>query len=184
MSARSPNIAIRRHPLALIDEPERIRATRRGEIVHCALDALGSPGSPRQAGAADARPPERGIERAVAQAFAFLDLDRTGWNIEQDFVRPIAQAFGLPRFSAWFDPAARSLREAEIRDADGKVLRPDRVIVHDDRIEVVDFKAGKREDAHREQVATYVALLEAIFEGRSVEGYIVYMDEPAVVRVK
>ncbi|MFZ1947011.1 MAG: PD-(D/E)XK nuclease family protein [bacterium] len=184
MSARNPNLAIRRHPLALLEEPERIRATRRGEIVHHALDALGGPGGPRQAGAPAGRPSEQEIERAVTQAFAILDLDRAGWDIEQDFTRPIARAFGLPQFSGWFDPSARSLREAEILDADGRVLRPDRVIIGSDRIEVVDFKAGRREDDHREQVATYVALLEAIFEGRPVEGYLVYIDEPAVVKVR
>jgi ATP-dependent exoDNAse (exonuclease V) beta subunit len=179
MSRRNPKIAIRRHPLAPMDEPERIRATRRGEIVHCALDALGRPMRPRPSGA----DLEHEIERAVAQAFAVLDIDQSSWKMQDDFVRPIARAFALPQFSAWFDRATRSLREAEIRDADGKVLRPDRVVVREDRIEVVDFKVGKREDAHREQIATYVGLLEAIFEGRPVAGYLVYIDEPAVVEV-
>lgn len=179
MTRINPNIAIRRHPLAPMDEPERIRATRRGEIVHYALDALGRGQRPRSSGAGL----EREIELAVERAFAVLDLDQAGWKIREDFVRPIARAFGIAQFSDWFDPAARSLREAEIRDADGKVLRPDRVVVRGDRIEVVDFKVGKREDAHRDQVRTYVELLKAIFAGRSVAGYLVYIDELVIVEV-
>jgi hypothetical protein len=33
-------------------------------------------------------------------------------------------------------------------------------------------------------VRAYVDLLRAIFEGRRVAGYLVYLDEPAVVEVK
>ena len=196
MSKRNPNISIHCHPLSLIEEPERIRAARRGEVMHHALGTLGpASGAGAEASgtglkaadpkAADqqASGTERRIERAVLRAFAVLDLDPGGWKIQEDFVRPLVRVFNLPKFKAWFDPAAVSLEEAEIMDADGDVYRPDRIVFREGRIEVIDFKFGKREEAHKEQIETYVGLLGAIFEGRPAAGYLVYIDEPAIVEI-
>jgi hypothetical protein len=191
VSKRNPNISIHCHPISLIEEPERIRATRRGEVVHYALGWLGrapgTVGSAAGAAGADgeaARLTEPLVEQAVVKALAILDLDPGEWKIQDDFVRPLLRVFTLPEFKAWFDPAATSLVEAEIMDAGGDVYRPDRIVVRGDRIEVIDFKVGKREEAHKEQVGTYADLLRAVFEGMQVAGYLVYIDEPAIVEVR
>jgi hypothetical protein len=180
VSKRNPNIRIHCHPLTFIEQPERIRAAQRGELMHHALGLLG-----RAAGfgarGAEAAPDEREIERAVFRAFALLDLDAGSWKIQEDFVRPLAAAFALPEFKTWFDPGVTALEEAEIMDAGGDVYRPDRVVFRESGIDVIDFKVGRREDSHREQVANYVDLLGAIFEGKKVAGHLVYIDEPAVV---
>lgn len=175
MSKRNPNITIHCHPLSFIEEPERIRATRRGEVMHYALGWLA-----RESG----RIEEQALERAVFKAFAILDLDPGDWKVEEDFVKPLLRVFALPEFRAWFDPAATSLVEAEIMDAAGGVYRPDRIVLRPDKIEIIDFKVGKREEAHKEQVETYAGLLRDVFAGRQVAGYLVYIDEPAIVEVK
>jgi hypothetical protein len=186
MNKKNPNISIHSHSLALIAEPERIRAARRGEIMHHALGALSALGRP--AGAAPGPPidpaeQEAELERAVLAAFAILDLDPGGWKIAEDFVRPLTKAFGLPQFKAWFREGAVSLRETEIVDARGEVERPDRVVLGQATVEVIDFKVGKREEAHTDQVRAYMDLLKAVFEKARVTGYLVYLDEPAVVEV-
>jgi len=179
MSRKTPNISIHSHSLELIAEPERIRAARRGEVMHQALGALGRPAGAQPRPGID----EAQIERAVFAAFAILDLDPAGWKIADDFVRPLAKAFALPQFKVWFEGGAASLREAEIVDAVGEVHRPDRVVLGQDKVEVVDFKVGKREEGHHDQVRAYVDLLQAVFAKLKVTGYLVYLDEPAVVEV-
>jgi hypothetical protein len=41
---------------------------------------------------------------------------------------------------------------------------------------------GRREQGHRDQVALYQGIVEAIFR-LPTEGYLLYIDEPAVVAV-
>lgn len=185
MTRRNPNISIHSHSLAMIAEPERIRAARRGEIMHAALGALGArsslrepeaPGTARKIDAAR-------LERAVAAAFAALGVDPKGWKLTDEFLNPLSKAFTLPQFARWFGENTRSFEEAEIVDAGGEVYRPDRVVMRDDRIEVIDFKVGRREQGHVDQVRGYMSLLQAIFDKTRVAGYIVYLDEPAVVEV-
>jgi len=203
MSRRRPRVTIRCHPLDLVNEPERIRATRRGEILHLALGLIGAtrgpterrsggmvpgkaPGSAPATGSEPAAPQaelERRAEAAVIRAFAALDLDPGAWNLQEDFVRPLVRVLEIPRVRSWLDPAAAALEEAEILDVDGSVYRPDRIVFREGGIEVVDFKAGRREQSHQEQVGNYVGLLRAIFGNRTVTGHLVYIDEPAVVEV-
>lgn len=185
MTKRNPNIRIHHHSLSVLDEPERARATRRGEIVHHALGLLGTLS---ERGAIPHCGPRGGfelrIETSVIKAFAALNLDPGTWSIADDFVRPLVKVFQLDGFRAWFGEAAISLSENEIMDAEGDVHRPDRVVFKNGRIEVIDFKVGRREESHAVQVRTYVGLLAEVFEGTPVAGFLVYIDEPAIVEVR
>ncbi|WP_171905899.1 PD-(D/E)XK nuclease family protein, partial [Sphingobium phenoxybenzoativorans] len=65
----------------------------------------------------------------------------------------------------------------------------DRLCIGPDSIQVVDFKTGGRfpETAegvpvpHLRQMAAYVAALEAIFPGRTVEAALLYTAGPALI---
>jgi predicted Ser/Thr protein kinase len=74
----------------------------------------------------------------------------------------------------------RSLREAEVIDAQGELHRIDRLIIGEDALAVIDFKVARREEGHREQVGLYQRIAEAVFH-LPVKGYLLYIDEPAVV---
>ena len=50
-------------------------------------------------------------------------------------------------------------------------------------MQVIDFKVGNREEGHRVQVELYQRLVEAIFDWPT-QGYLLYIDEPAVVAVR
>jgi hypothetical protein len=161
-------------------EPDRVRATRRGEVVHHALGYLSAPAT------------ETRIERAVMSALAVLDLDPAEWRIKQDFVDPLKRILNLPEFARWFGKDVASLTEAEIMDDAGDVVRPDRIVIAargagstgGQGVDVIDFKAGLREAAHGEQITKYVKLLRAVFPGRRVTAFLAYIDEPAVVEIK
>jgi len=58
----------------------------------------------------------------------------------------------------WFDPQ-NVMNEREIILPDGSIYRPDKVLIDSDRAVIVDFKSGKRNPAHIEQVKTYRDIL-------------------------
>ncbi|MGV3769658.1 MAG: double-strand break repair helicase AddA [Sphingobium phenoxybenzoativorans] len=110
-----------------------------------------------------------------------------------DRSRIIDHALGIieePRFAALFSPEA--LAEAPIAAVVGEDViagTVDRLCIGPDSIQVVDFKTGGRfpETAegvpvpHLRQMAAYVAALEAIFPGRTVEAALLYTAGPALI---
>ena len=170
MSTRSPEIKIRTHPLSLLQDPGRITSVQRGELIHRALSFL-----EHCSGRED-------IERAILKAFALHGVDRARWDIERDYLNPLWAALCLHEVRPWFARGVRNLREVEVIDAEGELHRIDRLIIGDGLVEVIDFKVGQREEGHRTQVALYQRLVETIFQ-QSTTGYLLYIDEPAVVVV-
>ena len=122
------------------------------------------------------------IEKAVLQAFASLGFDRAHWDIEREYLNPLVTALSLPEVRPWFARGVKSLREVEVIDAEGEVHRIDRLVIRDTVHEVIDFKVGNREEGHRDQVVLYQRLVETVFQ-RSTKGWLLYIDEPAVVAV-
>lgn len=82
------------------------------------------------------------------------------------------------RVRAWFSPGWTLYNECTIlsTDAEGRVVerRPDRVMTDGRRMVVVDFKFGKPQLEHREQVSEYMALLRQMGH-QEVEGYLWYV---------
>jgi len=88
----------------------------------------------------------------------------------------ITGMIALPGVREWFveKGSRRIYNERNILCGDGKVIRPDRVIVDERRITVVDFKFGMKEKpGYRKQVQEYVQQLSSMgYSG--VEGYLWY----------
>ena len=170
MSPRPPEIKIHTHPLSLVQDSDRLRSIQRGELIHRTLFFL------------DHCFGREDIERAVLQAFASLGFDRTHWDIEKEYLIPLVTALSLTEVRPWFALGMKSLREVEVIDAKGELHRIDRLVIGDTVYEVIDFKVGNREEGHRAQVDLYQRLVEAVFQ-RSTKGWLLYIDEPAVVAV-
>lgn len=60
----------------------------------------------------------------------------------------------------WFRPDAETLTETEILMQDGSILRPDRVIISDEEVIVVDYKTGAAENSHEDQIRRYADILK------------------------
>jgi hypothetical protein len=168
MSPRPPEIRIRTHPVSLAPDWDRRNSAMRGELIHQAFFFLDH-GSDR-----------KDVERAVWQAFSFHGVDRLRCTVEKDYVEPMVKALSLPQVRQWFAQGVTNLREVEVVDAQGEVHRIDRLVIGDGSLEVIDFKLGNRERAHLAQVGLYQRLTETIFQ-RPTQGYLLYIDEPAVV---
>jgi hypothetical protein len=170
MSAQSPAIKISHHPVFLGEDPDRIASIQRGELIHRALSLL------------DHFSGNEDVEKAILQAFALHGVDTMRWNIEEDYLKPLLAVLSLPLVNSWFKPGVLNLREVEIVDVHGAVHRIDRLIIGTEILEVIDFKLGRREEDHHAQVRLYTELVASVFS-RSAKGYLLYVDEPAVVPV-
>lgn len=74
----------------------------------------------------------------------------------------------------WFDDRYQTLNECTILTQDGQ-HRPDRVICAKDTTIVIDYKFGRRHNAHCQQVAVYMTLLRQMGYP-DVQGYVWYMN--------
>lgn len=93
----------------------------------------------------------------------------------------------------WFVETDDSMEEQPIfvppvhpedEDDFGRLLRPDRVVIHEGVMEVVDFKFTTQEyRSHHRQVREYCHILHQIYPEYPIKGYLWYLDRHTVVPV-
>jgi len=85
---------------------------------------------------------------------------------------------------SWFHPGLALYSERSIYDKHGNAYRPDRVVVNDQCVQVIDYKFGESPSAsHHNQVKQYMQLLQVIHKIH-VRGYIWYYALNRVEEVK
>ncbi len=81
-----------------------------------------------------------------------------------------------PEVQRWYDSSARVLNEVDILVGNGLSKRPDRVIISDEKVIVVDYKFGEKQDnRYPRQVKEYMKLIQEMGY-RQVEGYLWYVE--------
>ncbi len=95
---------------------------------------------------------------------------------EAEDVRKMAeQAFAKVTDLHWFDGTYKIFNECNVltRNKQGNAIirRPDRVMVNEQEIIVIDYKFGSKKEEYMEQVSVYINYLEQLFK-RPVKGYI------------
>lgn len=114
-------------------------------------------------------------------------FSREGQILDPDMVEPLRQrlhhALHLPTLAAWFDGSWQLYRESSIlqRDRDGHLIcrRPDRVMVRNGIVVVVDYKFGEQRPEHALQVSSYCRLMREMGY-QDVQGYVWYVLEDKV----
>ncbi len=84
-----------------------------------------------------------------------------------------------PSLAEYFSQDWVTMNELEIILPEGKVLRPDRVLLQDNRAIVIDFKTGLRSPKHLSQIAAYSQTLKLM--GYEVEKAVIYYTESGEV---
>lgn len=83
----------------------------------------------------------------------------------------------------WFSGKWKVLNERDILMSDGHVRRPDRVMIRDRQIIVVDYKFGSsRLREHQEQLAEYMKLIREMGY-HDVKGYICYVKQKQIIPI-
>nr|WP_255715312.1 UvrD-helicase domain-containing protein [Paracrocinitomix mangrovi] len=90
--------------------------------------------------------------------------------------------FKHQRFIEYFQ-APKSINEKVIIDELGNKHIPDKIILEDNALLIIEFKTGEPDfETHKEQVSTYIKLLKAI-SGKKVSGEIFYTEDGSVIEV-
>lgn len=102
----------------------------------------------------------------------------------------ISKALNHKDAKTWFDGSYVIQNECEITFIDpqkgkSKVLRPDRVMMSDKEIIVVDFKFGKPHPTeYHDQVKEYMQLMEQMYPSHQVKGYLWYIYRNQIEKVE
>jgi ATP-dependent helicase/nuclease subunit A len=118
---------------------------------------------------------EKSVERSVAAGdFTPDEAVRIGERVRH--------LLSLPEVEDWFSGRWEVLNEAAILVPSVGQKRPDRIMIRDGRVVVVDYKTGSEEPDHQRQVRTYMQLVAGM-GFNAVEGYLLYLDPGKVVAV-
>ncbi len=93
----------------------------------------------------------------------------------------IHKVVGHPDIKFFFDSSFNVYTEHEILDEDGTLLRPDRMMVKNGEVSILEYKTGQHETAHEKQVKTYVNALQKTGY-RVKEAFLVYLAENIEVK--
>ena len=102
-------------------------------------------------------------------------------------IREVARkAFSSPEIQDWYSGEWTLFNECAIIYKEKGALqtrRPDRVMMKDGQVVVVDFKFGKENLQYNKQVKGYMQLLTKMGY-KNITGYLWYVDEELIVKVK
>ncbi len=87
----------------------------------------------------------------------------------------INKYLSLPDITGWFEDGLTIIAENEIILPGGATMRPDRVIIQNNKATVIDYKFGKhKNEEHRQQVARYCEQMK-LMGYTDVKGYLWYV---------
>ena len=104
-------------------------------------------------------------------------------------IKRLQKGFSNRMIAQWFQPDNQVFNECSITSISKETgepctLRPDRVIINDNMITVIDFKFGRPETEHHTQVQAYKQLMQAMYPQKKVEGYLWYIYSGKTEEVK
>ncbi|MEO8590855.1 MAG: UvrD-helicase domain-containing protein [Flavobacteriales bacterium] len=99
------------------------------------------------------------------------------------FTRRIAPMMKAEALAPWYGPGLDVRNEATIITRDGRSLRPDRVVFDGPKVRVLDIKTGAPHDSHRDQVLSYMHLLNELGH-TDVEGALLYVRDGSLQPVE
>jgi len=103
-------------------------------------------------------------------------------SLQKKWKERILSCLALEKVKHWFQQENTAHTELSFLDIDGNLYRPDRVVITDQAIEVVDYKTGEENEKYANQLRTYMKLAAEIYR-QPVKGYLLYLDQAKVVEV-
>lgn len=95
----------------------------------------------------------------------------------------LSQAISEVETYGWFPEDTGSvLNETEIVDSDGKIYRPDRVVVTKEKVMVIDFKFGDHYIEYEKQVSRYAGIWRRMGY-KEVSAYLWYVQDGKVMQI-
>ena len=118
---------------------------------------------------------EEAVEAVVAEGYI-----SEGMSVETRAM--VGEMISRASVARWFDDNIEVMTEPEILTGDGDIRRPDRVVIIDGKISVIDYKFGEERSEHVRQIENYRGLLAGM--GYDVdEACLWYVETDKIVRV-
>jgi hypothetical protein len=99
------------------------------------------------------------VEAAIAAALNNGTISNTDIDLIKSMLTSV---IGAPALSDMFSERAEIKTEPDILMPDGQFYRPDRVVVLDGVTHIIEFKTGRKNEHHIDQVTRYASALEAM----------------------
>ena len=126
---------------SMLWDPERKEAVAHGNLIHYILGLIKTPDD---------------LQKALEEVFENGDMTKE----ERKKVRKTVEGvLSHPDLCHFFGKGQTIYNEWELLKADGSLLRPDRLIVNDRNVSILDYKTGKKNPRHREQIMAYADAL-------------------------
>jgi ATP-dependent exoDNAse (exonuclease V) beta subunit len=130
------------------------------------------------------------LHYAMSLVFQASDVDKATKQLVREgmlrteetktFKERLERIVAHPQLAGYYGPGMRVLNEQEILTKNGVVLRPDRVVISDNKAVIIDYKTGKPEEKHRYQIKEYCDAIEEM--GFWVDSAIaIYVNENQVI---
>lgn len=108
-------------------------------------------------------------------------------EVEKEIRELTQKAFFMPMVQDWYSGNWTLFNECAIiykENGELQTRRPDRVMMKDGQVVVVDFKFGRPNEKYNKQVKGYVELLVRMgYEAAHINGYLWYVEEERIERV-
>ncbi|MBE6300485.1 MAG: Dna2/Cas4 domain-containing protein [Parabacteroides distasonis] len=99
-------------------------------------------------------------------------------------INRLEELINMPEVAVWYDGTTRVLNEVDILVGKGLSKRPDRVMITNEKVIVVDYKFGEQlSPKHHCQVKNYLSLIRQMGY-KQVEGYLWYVELNKIEAVK
>ncbi len=144
-----------------VENPERNK--EKGNLIHLLLSQIET---------ADQ------IEKLILQNVERGVIDASQKDEVKDILKRI---IAHPDVQPYFKQGLNVKAEAEILLESGLTIRPDRLIIDNDHIIIIDYKTGKPQEKHIKQIDRYADILLQM-DYSSVEKILIYIDESVFVK--
>ncbi len=129
---------------------------------------------------AQIRKPEEAQE-VLEQFYTEGKIDIT---LKMKIATHLEKIFSNPTVRDWFSDKWIVKTEESILMQDGTTKRPDRVLISDQEIVVIDYKFGERHTDHIDQVKEYMRLISEIEVDKKITGYLYYANENRILKIQ
>jgi ATP-dependent helicase/nuclease subunit A len=140
---------------------DRFDKRSRGILIHRLLSEIKQP---------------RDLQKVLDNAFVTGEIEE---DEKQELQQQLMEIFEIDAVKKWFSPRCRVFAESSIITGDG-ILRPDRVLIDNENVVIIDFKTGEAAPRHLEQINTYKKAIEAMGYTR-VEAYLFYLETKTIL---
>lgn len=145
------------HDEFIQENTPRLKAIDEGKLQHYIMQHITDENSVQQ-----------GIEQAIINGLISAVEYEKYYNLFETYMNQV-------RSKGWFAKGVKAINERELILKNKQILRPDRVVIGEDEIMVIDFKFGVERKEYIKQIQTYCNTINDMGRyNKAIKGYIWY----------